>query len=262
MSRNWVLGAVVFVGCGQVVGGTPDAQVMADAAIDADPNACMGTPPDATFQYSLPAAPVNVPITFTPAAPGLSYAWTFANGSPATSTMATPMVSWTAAAANAVALTVSDTATHCSAMSMQNVQSVTCQAALNCPGVLTTSTTGHPDSGIVIVPKVDTTLLSFKVVHQGKADTFKLLDDTNAVLQMTTMPEASENPYPVTVAWPLTANARYRLVTADNANNKYASIASGQYPTQNASLSVPAGWMDNAEQAPYWFGFTELVTCP
>jgi hypothetical protein len=76
------------------------------------------------------------------------------------------------------------------------------------------------------------------------------------------MPEAAENPYPVVVLWPLTANARYRLVTADTANNKYATITSGQYPTQNASLSVPAGWMDNAEQASYWFGFTELVSCP
>lgn len=254
----------MLVGCGEVVKATPDASeaIVVDAAPDADPNACVGTPPDATFQYSPASAVVNQPVTFKPAVTGLAYAWTFANGTPATSTMESPMVTWSAAATNAVSLTVSDSTTHCSAMSMQNVQTVTCQAALNCPVGFTNMTSGHTDSGITIVPKVNTTLTSFKVTHQGKADTFKLLDANNTVLQMTTMRAGAENPYPVTVAWPLTANARYRLVTEDQMNNQYAVISTGQFPTQNASISVPAGWMDGAEQPTYWFGFSALVTCP
>lgn len=255
-----MVGALLCVGCGEVVKATPDATVQVDAVLDAP--ACTGTPPDATFQFVPGFASVNQPVTFTPTATGLAYAWTFENGTPHTSTDESPTVTWMSALANVVSLTVTDSASHCSATSMQTINSGACQPALNCPNAFPNNTGGHADSGITIVAKVNTTLTSFKVMNQGKADTLKLIDVNGTVLQTATMPAGSANPYTVTVSWPLTANAKYRLTTLDPSNNQYANITAGQFPTQNGSLSVPAGWMDGAEQPTYWFGFTELVTCP
>jgi len=48
--------------------------------------------PAATFTYSTPTA--NIPVVFTPDAGGGSYNWTFQGGSPASSAVATPSVTW------------------------------------------------------------------------------------------------------------------------------------------------------------------------
>jgi len=50
--------------------------------------------PASTFTYSPSSISIGVPISFTPTASGLSYAWTFQSGTPSTSSLFQPSVTW------------------------------------------------------------------------------------------------------------------------------------------------------------------------
>jgi hypothetical protein len=84
--------------------------------------------PSAAFS-SLPVSPIiNQPATFTPATLGLaSYAWTFSNGSPATSNSSSPQVTWTNLGTVSASLTVTD-ANGCSATQTNSLQVTNCQS--------------------------------------------------------------------------------------------------------------------------------------
>jgi PKD domain len=77
--------------------------------------------------FTLPSsANINTPATFTASATGVSYAWTFPSGSPATSSVQAPAVTWTVAGTYAVKLVVTN-ANGCSDSLIQNV------TVSNCP---------------------------------------------------------------------------------------------------------------------------------
>jgi len=249
---------LVVVGCGEVKPETP-----LDAAVDAPPDVLtIDAPicpvrPNATFTYAPMPVGVGVVATFTPQ-PGLQYAWTFAGAVPASSTVEVPQAVWMAAGPHDVTLSVTDPATTCTASTMQTIQVAACSAPINSPA-FSQNTGGHPNSGIVIVPSINTTLTQFTVINQGLADTALLTDAAGTPLQSIAIPAATTT-FVADVTWPLVAGTTYHLVTADPSNNRYAPGV--VYPIGSSSLQVTAGWMDNAAQTMYWFGYTALRTCP
>jgi len=76
--------------------------------------------PSATFTYG-PAFPiVNYNVSFTPSVSGLSYSWIFDSGTPAASSIESPLAIWSTAGNYDVSLTVTDN-NSCSATSQQVV---------------------------------------------------------------------------------------------------------------------------------------------
>jgi len=249
---------LAMIGCGEVkqpatvdAGGdaAPDARVIDAPTCPVSPNA--------TFTYAPMPVGVGTVATFTPQ-PGLAYAWTFAGAVPASSTVQNPQAVWMTAGPHDVTLTVTDPATMCTASTMQTIQVAACSAPIDSPA-FSQNTGGHANSGIVIVPSVNTTLTQFTVMNQGLADTAILTDAAGTTLQSISIPAATTT-FVADVTWPLVAGRTYHLVTADPSNNRYAPGV--VYPIGNASLQVTAGWMDNAAQTMYWFAYTGLRTCP
>jgi hypothetical protein len=87
--------------------------------------------PDAGFSYS--GGTINLPLTFSPNVNGLSYQWTFASGSPSTSTSQNPSVTWAASGTYAVSLVVTDS-DGCQDSSNQQV-TITQVAPQNCAAI-------------------------------------------------------------------------------------------------------------------------------
>ncbi len=83
------------------------------------------SPPSASFSVNPSTVVTNNPASFTPAQPGVTYAWTFAGGTPASSVAANPLVTWTSPGTYAVGLTVIDGA-GCTTTSTQNVTVSNC----------------------------------------------------------------------------------------------------------------------------------------
>ncbi len=78
--------------------------------------------PNAVF--SLPSASVNSTVSFAAPQPNATYAWLFQNGSPASSNLANPSVTWSGSGTYAVSLTVTDSAgcssSHTDSLTVQN----------------------------------------------------------------------------------------------------------------------------------------------
>jgi hypothetical protein len=231
-----------------------------DAAADSAPDAfnCSAFPVNGAFTYS-PASPgINSPVTFTPVTGGLTYAWTFAAGTPATSTDAAPQAVWSAAGQHQVQLTVTDPATTCAGSSMQDVTVAACAQPVGSQ-VFANSLSGYPGAGLVIVPSRNTSLTSFTMMNQGQADTINLTDASGTVLQTLSLP-ASTPTFVATVNWPLTANVTYHLVSGLTNNGKWNSFTS--WPVTGTSLSITSAWMSGAANPNYYLTFINLVTCP
>lgn len=82
--------------------------------------------PDSSFT-SLPASGlVSQPVQFSPAQAGLTYAWIFQGGTPASSSLANPSVTWTSTGTYTVTLQVSD-ALGCTNSSTKNINVTNCQ---------------------------------------------------------------------------------------------------------------------------------------
>ncbi len=75
--------------------------------------------PSATFTFTPSSPNIGAQVTFTPTLSGATYSWTFASGTPATSTAQNPVVTWASAGTYAVGLTV--TSGGCSASSSSNI---------------------------------------------------------------------------------------------------------------------------------------------
>jgi len=98
--------------------------------VTATVNGCSTTPatvsatvyslPDATFTYSPNPAPPNTSITFSPNLNGAtSYNWTFQSGTPSSSTVQNPSVTWSSSSTYAVTLNITNNG--CSASSTSNI---------------------------------------------------------------------------------------------------------------------------------------------
>lgn len=259
MMRALGAAVVLVCACGGVKKQSPDAGPK-DAAVDSPVDAfnCTAFPVNATFTYSPPVPGINSPVTFTPATAGLTYAWTFADGTPAMSADAAPQVTWTAVGQHQVQLSVVDPNTQCTGTSKQDLTLAACTPPLASPP-FTQNTSGHANSGIVIVPSRATTLTSVTFLNQGMADTINLTDSAGTILQTLAVP-ASTPTFQGNVSWPLSPGVTYHIVGQVNNNGRYANYTA--FPTNGPSLAVTAGWMDGAAQSVYWFSFVNLVTCP
>jgi len=82
--------------------------------------------PSAQFTQTPTPAGIQSPVTFSANSSGLSYAWTFQGGTPASSVASSQQVTWSSAGSYSVVLTVSDNA-GCSASDSQTVQVLSCQ---------------------------------------------------------------------------------------------------------------------------------------
>jgi PKD repeat protein len=83
--------------------------------------------PDPTFSVN-PAQPItNQAAVFSASSTGLQYAWTFQNGSPATSTSANPSVTYSSTGVNSVKLVVTDL-NGCTDSSTQSITVTNCPA--------------------------------------------------------------------------------------------------------------------------------------
>lgn len=248
--------AVSLCACGSVKKSQPDAsEVHADVAIDAFD--CSQFPLAGTFTRTPNAVKANTQVTFTAKDIGAHYAWTFGSGTPATSTDASPTVTWSALGDYAVTLAVSDPQAPCTSNSMQNL--TVCTSAAPLVGATGgTVTSGWNNYGIAITANKDTTLTNFTVMGKGNADTLQLTDSAGTVLQTLAMPAGSPT-YQASVDWPLAANQSYHLLSTSGDNLSYVA---GTFPYNGTSISIVSGWGLGGEQASYYFGFSNLVTCP
>jgi len=95
--------------------------------------------PIATFSYSPGTVNISTPITFNPTTTsGVSYAWSFSNANPATSSATNPSVTWASIGTETATLVVTDLANGCSDSSSQTITVANCP-----PGNQTFNYTGN-----------------------------------------------------------------------------------------------------------------------
>lgn len=81
--------------------------------------------PNSSFTYTPTSPNISQAVTFSPVSTGLTYAWTFQNGSPATSTAQNPVVTWSTSGTFSVSLTVTGGG-NCSSTSASNITISNC----------------------------------------------------------------------------------------------------------------------------------------
>jgi hypothetical protein len=118
---------------------------------------------------------------------------------------------------------------------------------------------GWCNAGLVLRPSSNGTLVSFVVENQSNADTIRLRDASNNIIQTLSLPGGSSS-YTATVNWMLTANTTYNLTLDGCSNGRWASYTS--WPTTSGFLSVLASWEGGVSGSAYWFTFRQLTFQP
>lgn len=113
--------------------------------------------------------------------------------------------------------------------------------------------------GLRFHPLVNVTLTQFVFNNQGHADSIVLADTACNVISSISVP-ASTPTFTASVHWPLTAGTTYWLVDGVGAENSLYGSAS--FPWASGNLVVESGgYCSDAGSIPYWFSFSDLVTC-
>jgi hypothetical protein len=221
--------------------------------------------PSAAFSW-VPAMPnASSPATFTATMGGETDAWAFSNGSPLTSSLSSPSVTWSVYGTYSAQLTVTDPSTGCSSTGSQNVP--VCDL-LGPPGIGTLST---PDfdmnlHGLMFTALASTKIRQLAFWNQGGGDTITLVGDDGAPAQMAAVPPGSANPFRVNVSWSITAGTTYTLSNGAAGNTNQTFFFG--FPTASTNIQVTGSFSEDTMGDPpvaepgIWEAFTDLRTCP